>query len=53
VFDRFYRAEGAPPGGSGLGLAIAKGLVEAQHGKLALESGDGGGIRAVVTFPGI
>ncbi|HSB91217.1 MAG TPA: HAMP domain-containing sensor histidine kinase [Anaerolineales bacterium] len=53
VFDRFYRAQGARPGGSGLGLAIAKGLVEAQHGRLALESGDAGGIRAVVTLPGV
>ena len=51
VFERFYRPEGSASGGSGLGLAIAKGLVEAQHGQLTLESGDTGGVRAVVSLP--
>jgi signal transduction histidine kinase len=53
VFERFYRAQGSSPSGSGLGLAIAKGLVEVQHGRLTLESGDGGGLRAVVSMPGV
>ncbi len=31
VFDRFWRAPGAPSGGTGLGLAIARWIVD-QHG---------------------
>jgi len=31
LFERFWRADDAPPGGTGLGLAIAKWIVE-QHG---------------------
>jgi signal transduction histidine kinase len=51
VFERFYRAEGSSSGGSGLGLAIAKGLVETMHGRLTLESGEAGGLSAVVSLP--
>jgi len=54
VFDRFYRAGGTDRGadeGSGLGLAIARGLVEAQHGTIRLESRVGAGTRVEVTLP--
>lgn len=41
VFDRFYRGR-HDVSGSGLGLSICKGLVEAQGGKLRVESADPG-----------
>ena len=53
VFERFYQARGAPssePGGAGLGLAIARGLIEAQQGRIAIESRPGAGTRVVLTL---
>jgi heavy metal sensor kinase len=40
IFDRFYRAAttGGQPSGTGLGLSIAKGAVEANGGRLTLET---------------
>jgi two-component system sensor histidine kinase KdpD len=38
--------------GLGLGLAIARGFIAANDGTLALESRDGGGLRARLTFQG-
>jgi PAS domain S-box-containing protein len=51
VFDRFWRARGAPYEGSGLGLAIARGLVEAHGGRIDVESRLGEGTRFRFTIP--
>jgi K+-sensing histidine kinase KdpD len=59
VFDKFFRAmrdgdaaaRGAPTG-TGMGLAIARGLVEANGGRIHIEEGRvGRGCRVVVTLP--
>ena len=52
VFNRFWRADPArSPGGSGLGLAIARGLVEAQGGRIWAENRPNGGARVSFTLP--
>ena len=55
VFDRFWRADPARSkaagDGSGLGLAIARGLVEAQGGRIWAENRPGGGARIAFTLP--
>lgn len=52
MFDRFWRANVArSPGGSGLGLAIARGLVEAQGGRIWAENRAEGGARVSFTLP--
>ena len=43
VFDRFYRAPGAPSGGTGLGLAIARWIVEKHGGRIGVANREGGG----------
>lgn len=55
VFERFYQAHQARGGsgdGTGLGLAIAKGLIEAQHGRIAISSQVGRGTHVTLTLPG-
>ena len=51
VFDRFYRAAGAPGGGTGLGLAIAAWIVERHGGRIAGTNREGGGARFTVLLP--
>ncbi|HEX3510285.1 MAG TPA: ATP-binding protein [Solirubrobacteraceae bacterium] len=53
VFLPFYRGPGAPSDhhGSGLGLAIAKGFVEVNGGRIAVESTPGQGTSFVIELP--
>jgi signal transduction histidine kinase len=51
VFDRFYRAAGAPGGGTGLGLAIAAWIVERHGGRIAAANREGTGARFIVRLP--
>jgi len=51
VFDRFWRAPGAPPGGTGLGLAIAKWIAEHHDGTISVEQSPAGGARFEVRLP--
>jgi two-component system OmpR family sensor kinase len=56
VFDRFYRADsgrGRTTGGSGLGLAIVHALVEAQGGRVEVETAPGQGACFRVVLPEI
>jgi len=55
IFERFYQV--AQPGeaetrNNGLGLSIAKSLIEAQGGKITLESRPGRGTRVTLSMPG-
>lgn len=55
IFSPFYRGAAATASGdergSGLGLAIAKGFIEANGGRIAVESLPGQGTSFVVVFP--
>ncbi len=51
VFDRFYRAAGAPGGGTGLGLAIAAWIVERHGGRIAAANHEPHGASFTVQLP--
>jgi signal transduction histidine kinase len=51
LFERFYRAPGAPGGGTGLGLAIAAWIVDRHGGRIAADNRSEGGARFSVTLP--
>jgi two-component system sensor histidine kinase CiaH len=51
VFDRFWRAPGAPAGGTGLGLAIAKWIAEHHDGSITVDQSQAGGARFEVRLP--
>src|SRR2546429_741461 len=52
MFERFWRADRARSGsGAGLGLAIARGLVEAQGGRIWAENRPQGGACVAFTLP--
>ena len=51
LFDKFYRAPGAPAGGSGLGLSIVKGFVEAHGGHVSAANRAGGGAEFTIHLP--
>jgi signal transduction histidine kinase len=51
IFERFWRAPGAPSGGTGLGLAIAKWIVDRHDGRIAVGNGERGGAVFSVNLP--
>jgi two-component system, OmpR family, sensor histidine kinase KdpD len=53
IFDKFYRTaeSGRRSGGTGMGLAIVKGLVEANGGRVVVESEPGRGSNFTVVLP--
>jgi signal transduction histidine kinase len=54
VFEPYVRLEASRArhtGGTGLGLAIARAIARGHGGDVALETRDGGGLRAILRFP--
>lgn len=56
IFEQFFRGEKSrsrETGGAGLGLAIARGIIEAHHGRIWVESQVGHGTRFSFVLPAI
>jgi signal transduction histidine kinase len=53
VFDRFWRAPGAPTGGTGLGLAIARWIVDQHGGRIGVANRPEGGAAFRVELPAL
>jgi two-component system sensor histidine kinase KdpD len=51
VFEPFFRGRGDAGSGSGLGLAICRGFVEANGGRILLQTGTDRGTSFAVSFP--
>jgi two-component system sensor histidine kinase KdpD len=51
VFEPFFRGRSGPGSGPGLGLAICRGFVEANGGRILLQSGTERGTSFAVSFP--
>ena len=51
VFDRFWRAPGAPSGGTGLGLSIGKWIVDRHGGRIGVANAGSGGAVFRVELP--
>jgi signal transduction histidine kinase len=51
IFEKFYRAPGAPAGGAGLGLSIARDIVRAHGGEMGVVSAPGQGSTFWFTLP--
>jgi two-component system sensor histidine kinase CiaH len=51
IFDRFWRAPGAPEGGTGLGLAIGEWITRRHGGTIGVESRSPTGSRFIVRLP--
>ena len=52
VFEKFVRLDGENSNGLGLGLAIARGIVEAQNGRIEIKPGKNDkGTKVVLTLP--
>ena len=52
VFEKFVRLDGDRTDGLGLGLAIARGIVEAQNGKIEIKGGaEDRGTNVTLTLP--
>jgi PAS domain S-box-containing protein len=51
LFDRFWQAKSNDRRGSGLGLSVAKGIVDAHHGKIWVDSRVGIGTTCYFTVP--
>lgn len=54
VFERFYRSDlsrNRGTGGTGIGLTITKSLVEANNGKISIQSEVGKGTKVICDFP--